>query len=417
MNFPLLGINEPFSHALQTLGYKGPTKVQAAVIPLIFDSEDLRVQSKTGSGKTAAYALPILQRLSGRPTSSFRTTTALILVPTRELASQVSVTMKQFARALPGELKVTAVYGGVKINPQMMALRGGADVVIATPGRLLDLVSCNALKLGKVETLVLDEADKMVNADFKAELDAIVALLPRQRQTVMMSATFPPEVDALCDALLNNAKTVEVYDTPIEQHEVEVRAIEVDRNRRNALLQSLIDQHKWHQVMVFVASKRTANNLASKLHKAGFDVDTLHGDMTQGARNRALADFRSGELQVLVATDLAARGIDIIDLPCVVNFDLPRSVSDYTHRIGRTGRQGSTGVAISFIGIDDEHGFSVIEKKKGYTVKREQIAGFERVITTPTDSALGKAPVKGKRMSKKDKARALAAQQSRGDKH
>ncbi len=318
-------------------------------------------------------------------------------------------------------LKIAIIFGGVSINPQMMDLRGGADIVVATPGRLLDLIDHNALKLSGVSMLVLDEADRLLDLGFSEEIGRILALTPAQRQTLFFSATFPEEVQALADTLLRAPVRVEVAAIPQEAPDIEQRAILVDASRRTMLLKHLILEQKWSRVLVFVATKYAAEHIADKLQRNGIKADPFHGEFSQGARSQVLADFKASRLQVLVATDVAARGIDIAQLPAVVNYDLPRSAVDYTHRIGRTGRAGERGVAVSFISADTEAHFRLIEKRQNVLLVREQIAGFEpvetasvRVVHEATDAVNG--GVKGARKSKKDKLREAAALAQGADK-
>lgn len=417
MPFPSLGFSPALLplllRALDEKGYTAPTPIQQAAIPAILEGRDLVASAQTGSGKTAAFALPLLQRLatSAAP-SGHRPVRALVLVPTRELAAQVGEAIVGFARYLPQRVKVAVVFGGVSINPQMMNLRGGADIVVATPGRLLDLIDHNALSLSGTSSLVLDEADRLLDLGFGEELHRILALLPAKRQTLFFSATFPPAIEALAASLLRNPLRVEV--APIVQAvpDIAQRAIEVDAPRRTQLLRHLVQTEKWERVLVFVATKHAAEIVADKLRKVDIQAEPFHGELSQGKRTQVLQDFKIKAVQVVVATDVAARGIDIAQLPVVVNYDLPRSVTDYTHRIGRTGRAGESGVAVSFVSTDTEAHFKLIEKRLGLKVPREQVAGFERVevaVVNPADPA-GTGGVKGKRPSKKDKLRAAAAE-------
>jgi superfamily II DNA/RNA helicase len=355
----------------------------------------------------------LLQRRSEERRESPLLVRALILVPTRELAAQIGESIDIYARYFPGRIKVATVYGGVSINPQMMALRGGADMVVATPGRLLDLVEHNALSLGSVQTLVLDEADRLLDLGFAEELERILGLLPERRQNLLFSATFPPAVHALAEKLLRNPLRVDVSSLPETTPDILQRAIQVDAPRRTQLLRHLIQEHDWARVLVFVATKYATEHVAEKLRRAGINAAAFHGELSQGARRQALADFKANELQVVVATDLAARGIDIAQLPAVVNYDLPRSAADYTHRIGRTGRAGESGVAVNFVSASTEARFRLIEKRHEMRLIRETIAGFEPVETAvPVTGPAGEAAtggIKGKRKSKKDKLRERAA--------
>ncbi|WP_058363450.1 DEAD/DEAH box helicase [Xanthomonas translucens] len=396
-----------FSRALDAAGYTAPTPIQAQAVAPILRGDDLLACAATGSGKTAAFALPLLQQAALLPPG--RRVHGLVLVPTRELATQVGDTLQALGRYLPRRIKVAAVAGGASINPQMLKLRGGADIVVATPGRLLDLAAHNALDLGAVRTLVLDEADRLLALGFEAELGRILALLPRRRQTLLFSATFPAAVEGLAQRLLRGPRRIgEDAAVPAT---IRQRAIEVDSTQRTALLRHLLRSEAWPQALVFVASQRGADNLAEKLHKAGVSAQPFHGELSQGRRNQALAGFRSGQLQVLVATDVAARGLDITQLPVVVNYDLPRATADYTHRIGRTGRAGADGLAVSFVDATSATHLRLIEKRQQLRVPRERIAGFEpaSAAVTAAEAAPQAGGIKGKRPSKKDKLRAASA--------
>lgn len=407
MTFPALGLSVPLLRAIAERDYTEPTPIQIGAIPAILRGGDVWASAQTGSGKTAAFALPLLQLLarSARPPGRFAR--AVILVPTRELAAQVGESFRRYSRYLPQPLKTLVVYGGVSINPQMMALGGGADILVATPGRLLDLIDHNAVSLSQVSTLVLDEADRLLDLGFSAELIRILALLPAQRQSLLFSATFPPAVEALASGLLRHPVRIEVAVEPATQPDIVQRVIEVDGPRRTQLLRHLVEENKWPSVLVFVATKYATEHVADKLRRAGLTATALHGELSQGARTGALADFKAGRVQILLATDLAARGLDIAKLPVVVNFDLPRSAVDYTHRIGRTGRAGETGLAISFVSADTHAHFRLIEKRHRLALPREQIAGFEPVDTDVPAPATG--GIKGKRKSRKDRLRETAA--------
>ena len=434
MPFASLGLSPALVRAASALGYVTPTPIQIEAIPAVLQGGDVLGLAQTGSGKTAAFCLPLLQGLhgpQGQPDqnplhSGQRMDTAphrrksirtLILVPTRELAAQVGEVMRNLAQHLPVAVKTAVVFGGVSINPQMMGLRGGADIVVATPGRLLDLLDHNALGahgLAHVNTLVLDEADRLLDLGFADELAHILALLPAKRQSLFFSATFPQAVQALADALLHAPVRIEIAATPATQPVILQRAIEVDAPRRTQLLRHLVQQNEWTRVLVFVATKHAAEIVADKLRKAGIDAEPFHGLLSQGKRSQVLADFKASRVRVVVATDLAARGIDIAELPVVVNYDLPRSSVDYTHRIGRTGRAGESGLAISFVTADSNAHFGLIEKRQALNLERETVAGFEPVEAMPAIAADLAAPgtggIKGKRPSKKDKLRAAAAQ-------
>ena len=394
--------------AITGKGYATPTAVQSAAIPAFLQGRDVVCSAPTGSGKTAAYALPLLHQISERPARAAGKTQVLVLVPTRELAAQVGEAFVSFAQYLPQRVKVAVVFGGVSINPQMMNLRGGADVVVATPGRLIDLIDHNALSLAHLKTLVLDEADKLLDLGFADELARIVALLPAKRQNALFSATFPPAIEALASNLLHDPLRIKVPTEPETQPDIVQRAIEVDAPRRTQLLRHLIQTEKLSRVLVFVATKHAAEIVADKLRKANIEAEPFHGELSQGKRSQVLMDFKASVVQVVVATDVAARGLDIKALPAVVNYDLPRSAVDYTHRIGRTGRAGLAGIAISFVSAATVAHFRLIEKRHALAVPREQVAGFEPIELALVNAAdpQGTGGVKGARPSKKDKLRA-----------
>jgi len=406
--FSELGLSTPLLRALAESNYVEPTPIQRAAIPAVLRGADVLASAQTGSGKTAAFALPLLQRLHAERNAT-RSISALILVPTRELAIQVSQFMQTYSRYLSQPFKILSVFGGVSINPQMLALRGGADVVIATPGRLLDLLDHNALHLADVRMLVLDEADRLLDLGFADELQRIVALLPTRRQTLLFSATFPDEVQTLATALLHEPERLSVEVNEHSAPDIRQRALSVATAKRTPLLRHLISSERWSRVLVFVATQYATEHVADKLRRVGIKAAALHGELSQGARMQALRDFKAGNIQVLVATDVAARGIDIVQLPAVVNYDLPRSPVDYTHRIGRTGRAGETGVAVSFVATNDEAHFRLIEKRQHLHVPREVIAGFEPDVAEVSAPAATNGGIKGKRKSKKDKLREAAA--------
>ena len=415
MPFSTLNLSPALVRAVADLGFDAPTPVQMAAIPPALEGADIQGSAQTGSGKTVAFALPLLQQfqLGDHPTP--RRVRALVLVPTRELAAQVGEVIRSLAQHLPQPPKVAVVFGGVSINPQMMGLRGGADVVVATPGRLLDLVGHNALKLGAVSMLVLDEADRLLDMGFADELNRVLALLPPQRQTLLFSATFPAAVQTLADGLLRNPVRVEVAHTQDTASAIVQRVIAVDPKQRTQLLRHLVKTQGWERVLVFVATKYAAGLVAEKLYRGGVFAAPFHGELSQGARQQVLQEFKDERWEVVVTTDLAARGIDIAQLPVVINYDLPRSAVDYVHRIGRTGRAGEAGLAISFVSADTEAHFQLIEKRQGLSLPREHIEGFEPTEVAPMAAPDAQAPagtggIKGKRPSKKDKLRAAAAQ-------
>lgn len=406
--FAALGLAPRLLRAVEREGYAAPTPIQAAALPPALQGRDLVATAHTGSGKTAAFALALLQRLETQPRPAWRRTDALVLVPTRELALQVGEAVRALAAELTYPVKVAVLFGGVSVNTQMLGLRGGAEIVVATPGRLLDLVERNALKLDAVAQLVLDEADRLLDAGFAEELARVDALLPTRRQTLLFSATFPPPVLALAGTVLRDPVRLEAAVGSAEPPAIEQRAVEVDVAQRTPLLRHLIETAGWPQVLVFVATRYTSEHVAEKLKRAGLPAAAWHGDLSQGARTRVLAEFKSGALRVLLATDMAARGLHIEGLPVVVNYDLPRSATDHTHRIGRTARAGATGLAVSFVSASTEQHFRLIEKRQGQRVPRERIAGFEPRETAPPPSP-AEGGIKGRRKSKKDKLREAAA--------
>ena len=410
MPFSTFGLSPTLLRAVDLKGYEAPTPIQLQALPAALDGRDLLACAQTGSGKTLAFVLPILQRLEGAAAQQPRRLRALVLVPTRELAAQVGGECFALAQHLPRVLKIITVFGGVSINPQMMNLRGGADIVVATPGRLLDLLAHNALTLSDVELLVLDEADRLLDLGFSEEIDRILALLPAQRQSLFFSATFPLDVEQLATRLLRDPLRIEVAGEAITRPDISERAILVDTARRTQLLRHLVQQNHWKRVLVFVATKHAAEIVADKLRKARIYAEPFHGELSQGKRSQVLADFKASRLKVVVATDVAARGLDIAALPVVVNYDLPRSALDYVHRIGRTGRAGESGLAVSFISAGTQAHFRLIERQQQRSVEREVVEGFEPVAAEQPQAAapVGAGGIKGRRPSKKDKLRAAA---------
>ncbi|MEX2565952.1 MAG: DEAD/DEAH box helicase [Cyclobacteriaceae bacterium] len=362
MNFSDLGLSSQILEAVNKAKYQEAYPIQVKAIPAILKKKDVMGLAPTGSGKTAAYVLPILEMFQDKPFVKSRSMPVLVLVPTRELASQVEETVRVFSEFLPRKVKTLAVYGGVSINPQMVNIYG-TEILIGTPGRLLDLISKNSVELSELEILVLDEADKMLNLGFKEEVNEILSRLPRKRQNILFSATMEEPVEILVTRMLNQPVRIEIEQDKITPELIAQSAYRVDQENKGPLLRFLIQEGNWQQVLVFTASKRASDNLAAKLKKHGIQAQSFHGDKSQGARTEALRQFKEGQLRVLVATDLAARGIDIQFLPYVVNYELPRSPKDYIHRIGRTGRAGSEGEAISLISEEDIHHFKVIQKK------------------------------------------------------
>ncbi len=365
LSFASLGLCEELCRAVDKLGFTEPFPVQKEAIPFILAGKNLAAAAQTGSGKTAAFLLPILQRLSENTGEKRPEVKILILVPTRELAVQITEAADNFSRFLSEKIKVTAVYGGVSINPQMKNLIRGTDILIATPGRLIDIINRNAVKLSNVETLVLDEADRMLDLGFKDEINTILRKLPEKRQNLLFSATL--KSDTLTEGLtfLNDAVKIGVEKPQIPVDQIKQIVYTVDQNSKGLLLRHLIKNGDWQQVLVFVSSKRRADNVTRKLNSNGISAEALHGDKSQGARAGALKRFRQRNIRVLVATDLASRGLDMEKLPYVVNYELPRSPKDYIHRIGRTGRAGENGIAITLLHEDDYKHMKLIEKRTG----------------------------------------------------
>ncbi len=419
-SFASLGLRETLVKATRDRGYTEPTEVQLGVIPSVLRGGDVWASAPTGSGKTASFVFPLLERLASGAPRARRAVSVLILTPTRELAAQIGDCVRVYGRHLETRLLTRVAFGGVSINLQMMALRGGADIVVATPGRLLDLADKNAVSLRHLRTLVLDEADRLLESGFSDELSRVLALVPPRRQTLLFSATFPKPVEALAEAVLDSPTRVKVAAESPSEPIIAQRAIEVDRPRRTQLLRHLLtspeDGPPPDKVLVFVATTYATEHVARKLRDLGIPATAMHGKLSQGARTAALAALQSGEVGVLVATDVAARGLDIDGLSMVVNYDLPRSPRDYVHRIGRTGRAGSAGTAISFVTAQTRAHFRLIEKRQRLRLPREQVAGFEPVEgeVAPLRPA-GTGGVKGKRKSKKDKLREAAARAAEED--
>ncbi|WP_429952037.1 DEAD/DEAH box helicase [Comamonas sediminis] len=419
MSFTSLGLAPSLAHAAQAHGLIAPTAIQTQAIPAILDGRDLLGCAPTGSGKTAAYVLPLMQAwmLSDAAGQAGRhETQALILVPTRELATQVAELVYFVGEALGRRPKVAVLTGGVSINPQLLALRGGVDLVIATPGRLLDVVAHSKLRLDTISTLVLDEADRLMDLGFAEELQSVLALVPprEQRQTLLLSATFAPAVQALVPTLLRAThEKVEIASTHLQDATIVQEAYYLDAAKRTAWLRELVTQYAGQRMLVFVASRYSAEHVANKLYDKGISATAFHGELSQGARQQVLQEFRSSQWQVLVTTDLAARGIHVEALPLVINYDLPRSPTDYTHRIGRTGRAGISGLAISLVTPASLAHWKLIAKRNGLDVALQTLDQYPVTEAVPAHAPsedAGNGGIKGKRMSKKDKLRAAAAQ-------
>ncbi len=379
MSFASLGLSEELVRAVTERGYTEPTPIQTQAIPAVLSGGDLLAGAQTGTGKTAGFVLPILQRLSGIPVRSpaegRSPIRALILTPTRELAAQVEESVREYGKHL--KINSMVMFGGVNINPQITRLRGRVDVLVATPGRLLDHVQQKTVDLSHVQILVLDEADRMLDMGFIRDIKRVLALLPKQRQNLLFSATFSDEIKILADGLLNNPAMIEVARRNATADTVAQKVYPVDRERKRELLTHLIKERNWFQVLVFTRTKHGANRLAEQLDKEGIPALAIHGNKSQGARTRALSEFKSGALQVLVATDIAARGIDISELPHVVNYELPNVPEDYVHRIGRTGRAGNEGEASSLVCVDELKLLSDIERIIKRSLPKELVPGFD----------------------------------------
>ncbi len=397
MSFTSLGLSTPILDALVEQGYATPTPIQVQAIPAVLQGKDVMGAAQTGTGKTAGFTLPILERLSrGRPAQANQAR-ALVLTPTRELAAQVADSVSIYARYLP--LRSTAVFGGVKINPQMIKLRKGVDVLVATPGRLLDLYNQNAVRFKHLEVLVLDEADRMLDMGFIHDIRKILNLLPKHRQNLMFSATFSREIRDLAKGLVKDPVEISVSPRNTAVESVEQLIYPVDKKQKTALLTQLILDNGWQRVLVFSRTKHGANKLTRQLESAGIDAVAIHGNKSQSARTKALAEFKSGKIRILVATDIAARGLDIDQLHQVVNFDLPNVPEDYIHRIGRTGRAGATGQAISLVCADEFIQLSDIERLLRQLLTRKLVDGFEPVHDLP-ESSLSNRPIRAKKPKK-----------------
>ena len=409
MSFSSLGLSELLLRAVDEEGYVTPFPIQVKVIPAVLAGRDIMAAAETGTGKTAGFVLPLLQRLTSGQKVRANHIRVLVLTPTRELAVQVAESVAGYGRYL--SLKSGVVYGGVKINPQMMKLRGGLDVLVATPGRLLDLFSQNAVKFPQVEALVLDEGDRLLDMGFLGDIRKIMALLPKKRQNLLFSATFSDDIRTLADSLLRNPVKIEAGRKNATAQGVKQWLYEVDKNRKPALLSHLIRKNGWEQVLVFTRTKDGADRLVRRLDRDDIAAAAIHGDKRQGERTRALAAFKAGELRVLVATDIVARGIDINELPQVVNFDLPKVAEDYIHRIGRTGRAGLQGEGISLVSADEVKLLAAIESLIRQTLVREVETGFVPTHSVPLTRQTRVRPKK----PKKPKKTKLTEKQERGE--
>ncbi|GAB5379022.1 MAG: DEAD/DEAH box helicase [Aliiglaciecola sp.] len=397
MNFHSLGLHQNIVNALTEKGYTAPTPIQQKAIPAILERKDVMAAAQTGTGKTAGFVLPMLQRLHNGTKVKNNHARALILVPTRELAAQVASSIKEYALHSP--CSHTVVFGGVSINPQMLALRKGVDILVATPGRLLDLHSQNAVKFQNLEILVLDEADRMLDMGFIHDIKRVMKLLPNNRQNLLFSATFSDQIKALARELVNDPVEVSVTPANSTAEKVEQRVYPVDKTKKSALLSHIIKQEDMQQVLVFSRTKHGANRLAKQLTAKGLVAAAIHGNKSQGARTTALHNFKTGKVRILVATDIAARGLDIAQLPFVINYDLPHVSEDYVHRIGRTARAGASGKAISLVCQDEFKLLKDIERLTKQVITRQIIDGFDPKEGLP-ESKLDDRPIKPKKPKK-----------------
>lgn len=399
MSFAELGLSTPIVDAVTEKGYTTPSPIQAEAIPAVLSRRDVMAAAQTGTGKTAGFTLPILEILSGGKRAQNNQARVLILTPTRELAAQIGENVSDYSKHL--KLSSAVVFGGVKINPQMQKLRSGVDVLVATPGRLLDLYQQNAVKFQHLEMLVLDEADRMLDMGFLRDIKKILALLPKQRQNLLFSATFSADIRELAKGLVNNPVEISVTPRNAAAASVEQVVYPVDKKQKTPLLIKMIKDNNWTQAIVFMKTKHGANKLTRMLEAADIKAAAIHGNKSQGARTKALANFKSGEIHILVATDIAARGLDIPQLPHVVNFDLPNVPEDYVHRIGRTGRAGHTGHAVSLVCADEIDLLNDVQHVIQKHLPRENIEGFLPVNELPESRRL--RPLKAKKPKKPKK--------------
>lgn len=418
MLFSELGLSAELLRATEKQGYQEATPIQQQAIPLILEGRDLLAGAQTGTGKTAGFTLPLLQRLQNSELQGHkRRVRALILVPTRELAAQVAESVRDYGRYLP--FNSTVIFGGVSINPQISILRKGVDIVIATPGRLLDHMQRGTIRLDAVETLVLDEADRMLDMGFIRDIRKVLQAMPSERQNLLFSATFSKDIKQLANELLNAPMEIQIARQNATVDQITQVVHPVDRNRKRELLSHMIGTGNWRQVLVFTRTKHLANRLSQQLDRDGLSAAAIHGNKSQGARTRALADFKKGDIRVLVATDIAARGLDIVQLPHVVNFELPNVPEDYIHRIGRTGRAGLEGEAVSLVCVDEKKLLTDIERLLKRSIEKVIIPGYEpdeSIRAEPIKNGRNKQPSRGNHNSRgrKGKVRKIPANAHRG---
>ena len=408
-SFNKFNLPKQLQKALDNNNYIEPTPIQSKVIPLVLENYDLLVQAQTSSGKTASFVLPLITKWLENPIekrSKKDKIKILILVPTRELALQVTNTFKLFSTYLPYKPKVITLIGGDEIGKQLLDIQKGCDIIVATSGRLFDIIDKKQINLNFVEHFILDEADKILDLGFIDELQELLKLLPKQKQTLLFSATYSTKILSIIDTISITPKKITLENSNNIVETIQQKIILVNSENRSALLRELIRKNRWQRVLVFMSSKRATDNISAKFRKYGFLAESFHGDLIQDDRVYTLDQFKDKKIKILFSTDIASRGLHIDNIDCVINYDLPRSSADYIHRIGRTGRAGQDGIAISFVGLDDMEHLQLIEKKIKTKIPQEQIDGFE-IIGEFTKKSKGQAPIKGKRKSKKDKLREM----------
>jgi len=404
MSFSKLGLIQEIQLSLNQKSFKEPTPIQSKVIPIVLEHKDVIAQAQTGSGKSASFILPTLQLLKETKGEGKAKIKILVLTPTRELTLQVAQMYEEFSTHFTKKIKVVSVIGGEGIGDQLYKIQQGCDILVATSGRFLDVLKKKQMNLSHLDFFILDEADKMLGLGFEEELELILESIPTKRQNLMFSATYPPKMQLIASKITTNAIEVKIEQEIPVVKTINQRVIEVNRENRGPLLRHLLKENSWKLVLVFMANKRATDNIAVKFRKYGFEAASFNGDLEQDLRNETLKAFKEKKVNILFATDIAARGLDIDDIACVINYDLPRSPADYIHRIGRTARAGKSGDAISFISYDEFEHFKLIEKRSEIKLQRESIQGFELVGEVPK-KVKGPAPVKGKGKSKKDKLR------------
>jgi len=415
MSFKTLGLSKQILKAIQVNGFTDPTPIQTQVIPLVLNGEDIMARAQTGTGKSAGFMLPLIQLLSEikvKETQKKAKIRILVLTPTRELTLQIAQGFDTFSKTAPKTIKTLSLIGGEKIGEQLYDIQQGCDILVATSGRFIDVVSKKQMNLENLEFLVLDEADKMLDLGFAEELDSILSSIPDKRQNLLFSATYPQKMLAIASRITKEAIEVNVEGEEATVENILQRVIQVNIENRSPLLRHLIKQEKLGQVLVFMANKRATDNIAMKFKKHGFNAQSFHGDLDQEERNLTLQEFKDKKINILFTTDLISRGLHIDDIDCVVNFDLPRSPTDYIHRIGRTARAGKSGLALSFIDHESDAHFKLIEKRAQIKLEREVIPEFE-LSGEVIKKEKGPAPTKGKKKSKKDKLREKALQESK----